>query len=348
MKPLFKCELNYYPSRHLNHIYDGFDKLRNNGIIDLTVKPVTAETTRPLLRVLVNNKYNVIYDTLDGLNWIDDSIESNLNYFKKNIIADFYFKRSFNKQFVEHSPENCKVFPLGLYYSFKPEGSYHTNLQQKIKDFLKDNTILSRYTVKTSFKSRDFEFYPIPSKENRILFLTQLWNPDDVSLEHLKIEREVINRNRIDCINTLKKEFPNNFIGGLQHDNFSMRHSKGLIMPLSITKRETFLKTIKESNICIATSGLHNSIGGKFGEYVAASRGILSEPLKYELPGNFEPNKNYFEFKDNNELINNIRELLNGRDRLSEMMYSNFQYYNNYLRSDVLVLNTLLKVSQSQ
>ncbi|MBC6401626.1 MAG: hypothetical protein GDA37_11570 [Ekhidna sp.] len=209
--------------------------------------------------------------------------------------------------------------------------------------------MISRYYRKYSFRSSDFESQPYLHKKSKILFLTRLHNPDDVSLEHSKIERENINRNRIDCIKACKKEFPNNFIGGLESDNFSKRYQKDLVLPTSLTKKEVFLNAVKESNICITTTGLYNSIGWKFGEYVAASRAIISESLKYELPGNFENYKNYLEFNGKDELIQNIRELLRNRDRLSErMMQENFHYYNNYLRPDVLVLNTLLRVIEDE
>ncbi|MBF8149561.1 hypothetical protein ITJ86_06605 [Winogradskyella sp. F6397] len=344
MKPLFKCELNYFPSRHLSHIYDGFEKLRKFGVIETTLIPATTNQTKPLLNVMVNNKYRVIYDTLDGFNWINGSIDENLDYFSKNIEADFYFKRSFNNQILDHAPKNCKVFPLGLYFPFKSEGKYPTRFYEKFKGLLKENLIISKYYNKTSFTNKDFEYYPIPNRENKILFLTQLWNPDDVKLEHLKLERKLINENRIDCIKALRKEFGKDFFGGLQHNSYRVSDLDSLMLPFSMTKREAFLQTVKRHNICIATAGLHNSIGAKFGEYIAASRAIITEPIEYTLPGDFENNKNYLMFFDKYELIENIHSLLRSEDKLVDMMRRNYQYYNNYLRSDSLVLNTLLKI----
>ncbi len=98
----------------------------------------------------------------------------------------------------------------------------------------------------------------------------------------------------------------------------------------------------------MATTGLHNSIGWKFGEYVAASRAILSEPLIYGLPGNFEHGKNYLPFNNEDELLHKTYSLLKNKDELLDMMNSNFHYYNNFLRPDKLVLNTLLKIYQNE
>lgn len=176
------------------------------------------------------------------------------------------------------------------------------------------------------------------------MFLTRLWDPDEVSLEHLKEERTFLNTNRINAIKACQKEFGKSFIGGLQHNDFSLKNAKDLIMNSSLTKKNTFINTIKESNICISTAGLHDSIGAKFGEYVSASRAIISEPLKYEPPGDFAENKNYLIFHNEDELLTQIHYLLKNRDILIDMMNHNFNYYHNYLRSDKLVLNTLLKV----
>ncbi|MDG5814146.1 hypothetical protein QA601_03585 [Chitinispirillales bacterium ANBcel5] len=347
MRTPFECEVNYFPFSHLNQIYAGFDKLEKAGIVKLSVKSVSGKQTVPLLKVVVNNKYNVMYDTLDGLNWIEGSVEDNLNYFKNNITADFYFKRSFNQQLIDYAPENCSVFPLGFNYFMKADGKFSGNLQQKIKDQLRNNFLISKYFNK-NFCSGDFECYPIPSRKSKILFMARLWNPDEVSLDHLKDEREQINKNRIENIRACRKEFGDSFIGGLRHDEFSIRHAKDLLLPFSLTRKERFLKTIKECNICIATTGLHNSIGWKFGEYVAASRAIVSEPLKCQIPGDFSEGENYLEFKNNSELINNIRVLQKDKEKLFAMMNSNFRYYNHYLQPDIMILNTLLKVYQNE
>ncbi len=344
MKPLFKCEINYFPSPHLSQIYDGFEKLRKLGIVNISIKPAIGNPTKPLLHVIIDNKYTVIYDTLDGLNWIKGSTQDNLNYFKTNIQADYYFKRSFNKQIIDYSPNRCKVYPLGFNIPFEPMGKYPKNLKEKLKDFISNNNIISKYYKKKSFCSKDFEFFPIPNKNDKILFIAQLWNPDDVKLEHLKIERELINKNRVNCIKACQKEFGKKFTGGLKQNSFAVQKSKSLIIPDYITNRESFLNAIKEHNICIATTGLHNSIGWKFGEYLAASRAIISEPLLYEIPGDFENDKNYLIFQNEEELLNKVHYLLNNREVLYDVMNNNFQYYNNYLRPDKLVLNTLLKI----
>ena len=349
MEPLFKCVLYYFPSDHLSQLYSGFELLQEYGVINITIKQITGNSIKPLLKILLDDKITIYYDALDGLNWIDGTVEENINYFKTNIKADYYFKRSYNKQIVENVPKGCKVFPLGLNYPIPTNDFDSRPIKETIKNYLGNIKYISNSfgIVRNPFSS-DFEFYPIPNKTNKILFIARLWNPDEAGLAHLKYEREKLNDLRISCIKSCKKEFGEYFIGGLQKDNFSTKYYPDLIIPPNLTKRKIFLDTIKQSNICIATTGLHNSIGWKFGEYVAASRAIISEPLHYEIPGNFEKNKNYLSFTNDTELISNIYLLMNNRDLILDMMTNNFQYYNNFVRPDNLVLNTILTVYRDQ
>ena len=76
MKPLFKCEYTFYSnSHHLSQIYDGFEKLKKQGIVNLVLNKDSGTNTTAFLEVLVNDKIKVIYDTQDGLNWIKGKIE---------------------------------------------------------------------------------------------------------------------------------------------------------------------------------------------------------------------------------------------------------------------------------
>lgn len=349
MNPIFKCELNYFESPHLSQLYSGFEILKKRGIVEISVKAVSNDSKKPVLQVRLNDQYTLIYDTLDGLNWIDGDRRENLNYFKNNIRADFYFKRSFNQQIIDYAPDNCRVFPLGLNYPISPRHLYRRNVKESFKNVLRNNYFISKYLKinRANIHSENFEFYPAANKMNNILFLARLWDPADVQQDHLKSEREAINNYRVSCMKSCLKEFKQHFTGGLQMDAFSLKYCRELVMPFSLTKRDVYLDTVKQSNICIATTGLHDSIGFKMGEYVAASRAIVSEPLLYALPGRFENRRNYFSFLNEEELLSNIYFLFKNKDALMETMQNNYRYYHHYVRPDILVLNTLLTVSSA-
>jgi hypothetical protein len=327
-------------------VYDGFARLAKAGVIDLTVKRASGDSDKPILTVIVNGKYRVVYDTLDGLNWIEGSTrEANLGYFANELEWDFYFKRSCNQDVTKNIPQGKKVYPLGLNYSYRPEGEYPYSIRERAIRFLRDTRLASAFYGRVDFRSADFEHYPVPSGLKRILFLARLWDPDTVVEEALKTERETINRRRVECIRACREEFGDRFVGGIQDDAFARRYAQDLIIPSALTERSAFLDKVKESDICIATTGLHDSIGWKFAEYVAAARAIVSEPLKYELPGDFAESRNYLSFETKEELVSSIRRLSEDAGLMQNMMNENFRYYQTDLRSDMLILRTLLRVN---
>jgi hypothetical protein len=110
-----------------------------------------------------------------------------------------------------------------------------------------------------------------------------------------------------------------------------------------VTAKRRFMALVKASPICIATTGLILSTGWRFGEYVAASRAIVSEKLHDVLPGPFRTPDNYLEFCTVAELIGAVGKLVENRAALQTMMWNNYSYYRTYGRPDSLVLNALLR-----
>ncbi len=352
MKP-FLLEFNYNDRPHLYQIYTGLSKLAEKNVVELKVH--TKINTRPkhsILEIKVNKTKNIVFDTLDGFNWIDGTIEENLEYFQKTFFnVDYYFKRSYNDLLKKYSPENCQVLPLGLNYLVYPSiPIVDSDLKEKAKHYIKNNKISKKFlSFKTDeYKSEIFEFYPIIGQSIKILFLTRLWNPDDVKSDSLKYDRDKINKCRVRYINICREEFGDIFTGGITDDEFSRSYAPEFLIPQNISKKTNFLNLLKDHQICIATTGLHNSIGWKFGEYVAASRGIISEPLHYTIPGNFRKPSNYLEFSNDMNLINNIYYLLQNKEHLQQMMLNNLHYYNNFLKPENLIFNSLMEINSSK
>lgn len=345
---LLECEIEYFPNFHLMQLYSGFFELQRKGIIDLKIKPIrNNKKAYSLINVVVNKKHKVIYDTLDGLTWIPGDVDTNLEYFQKTYKADFYFKRSFSPRMIESSPENCKVFPLGLNYNVQPAKNlfkYIDSVNDKFKYFIKTNKLLKRVSAKTFFYEQDFEYFPFKPERNNVLFLTRLWDPADAKSQRSVELRTRLNKTRVECIERCRKEYGSDFTGGLAVEKLASKSHASLIMPETLTSKSTYLQAVKDHAICIATTGLHNSIGWKMAEYVAASRGIVSEPLKFELPGDFKNGQNFHEFETADQLITQIDRLRNNNDDLLNMMRNNYEYYNNFVKPDRLILNSLITV----
>ncbi len=340
MQPVFHCEIESFHSPHFIQIYEGLYKLQQRNLISVAVKPCLGDMEKPLLRMKLyltgsDKAYIVFYDTLDGLNWLENvSLEDNLIYFRDSIKADYYFKRSYNEDVAKHCPQNCKVYPLGLNYDvgwdndiYYPGSKFNT-IKKQVR-----RMILNKF-YRGVLRSSDFEFPPIMNPKTRILFLTRLWEEAD----------DELNDSRVEYIRACQKEFGDLFTGGLKKDDFSMRYAKELIAPDSLTHKTSFVNNIRSHNICIATTGLFDSISWKFAEYISNSRAIVSEPLKYQVPGEFDSGNNYYSFNNKHELIEKITSLLDHKEDLQEMMNRNFHYYNNYVKSENLVLNTLLTI----
>jgi len=345
------CELEYHKCRHLNQIYAGFERLNRQNIIDLKVKKVEmVEGEDMLCRVLVNNAHKVIYDGLDGLNWIkkEDSELNRKQFASLTSEVDFYFKRSYTSSLENLVAPSCTYLPLGFNYNVTPDRKLiRDKLWYTLGRFLKPKNLyrdIRNYKVE-HLSASDYEYKPTLNQTDKILFLCRLWEYEIYNTAPIfQSQIEAINQSRITSIRACKEAFGDRFIGGVYDNPTSQKYAPDLIVSRESTHKLNFLNSIKSSNICIGTTGLHNSIGWKMGEYIAASRAIISEPLHYDLPGKFDEGTNYLKFENTDELINNIDLLLADKKKLKDMMISNYEYYNTYLKPDKMVLNSLNKV----
>ncbi len=335
---MLHAKISYLKSAHLSQIYEGFDMLHKKGIITADFIPVGGNIHKPIIEVIINQKYRVMYDTLDGLNWTSGDLEENLNFFKSTYQADYYYKRSFLPLLSELS-EYMKVLPLGLNFALK--GNYPLPLDEQMKEGIKKVKSLLGFPTIEYPPLAKFEYLPFTTKEIKILFIVKLWSPDETNIGKYKDERNRLNQDRIKLLRACKTEFNDSFIGGIIGDEYSKRVAPDLVLPTSFTQKESFLHLVKEASICIATEGLHGSTGWKFAEFVANAKAILTEPLKFDLPGDFKEGKNYLTYSNESELIQCIYKLLSNEQLLNQMKLENYQYYHAFVRPDMLILNTL-------
>jgi len=150
------------------------------------------------------------------------------------------------------------------------------------------------------------------------------------------------NEVRAACVRILRKELGPKFHGGFIHNRYTTEKYKDVLIDNPADgEKENYLKILEKFPICIATTGLHGSIGWKFAEYVAFSKAIVSEKLHYEIPGSLRPKQNYLEFSSPEECVEQSIKLINDRELRNEMMTNNFEYYRHYVKPDMLVLNAL-------
>lgn len=324
----------WIPARceHSQQIVTGFLMLKEKGW-DIEIIDASQEKTSPFSGMAViqaeYKEKKIIYDVWDGYQALQ-AMKTGLDW------ADFYFKRSFSaeKNAVFFPEDQHKMFPLGFNYHMTYKNCPTTD--PRWKAILKK--ILGRNFVPATFEGSA----AAPKGEPRIIFFTRLWDVKEPGLsEALQEERKIINETRIEIVRALKQRYGDMFIGGLNDTPLSQKMAPDLIMPDRYTKRRNYIELLHSCDICIGSMGLHESIGWKTGEYVAAAKAIVNETFRYSVPGDFLPGKNYLEYSTAQECLAAVQKLVEDPQLLFKMKTANEEYYRKYLRPDALIANTL-------
>lgn len=331
-------------SGHIQQIYTGFFMLYKRGLIDLSQQIKKDHNNLNHLQVIVNKKVKVYYDMHDGCRISEKYLDE----------SDFYFKRSFNPAHCKYLGEKArKIRPLGLNYYVLPDALDRFALPRSL--FLEDNkrkkAVQAMHALNILYKFvfaprvHIMEAMPDYNVTPRILFMVRAWDPYDKPgrpEERIK-ERILHNETRANCIRMLRNEFGNHFYGGFCHTKYAKEKYKDLLLPDKQSgNKVNYIKMLKLYPICVATTGIHGSIGWKYSEYVAFSKAILSEKLNYEVPGNLKEGRNYLEFSSPEECVAKAKQLFCDHELRKYIMTNNSEYYQSYLRPDSLVQNSLV------
>lgn len=337
---MIRIEL-YSKRHHLKQILTGFHLF---GLkTGERIKIVDCSKYRPVDTIACIVYYKdkkIVYDVQDGY----QDFES-MKYLLEN--CDFYFKRNFSeieneklRSKIERKEDVDKMYPLGFNYTVTYQWSplnYGAPWKERIKRFLGYKNTPNAY-----FTPEVFEGVPDYDGHNpKIFFQTRLWDINEEYPEWKKEQWNWINNTRLSIIKTLKREFPDQFNGGLTYNDTNIKLAPDLVLPLSATYREKYIEMMKKSDICIGTTGLHMSIGGKTGEYVAAARAIVHEKFYYTVTGDFQEGRNYLEFTDADQCVKNVYKLIDNPDLIYDMEKNNYEYYKKYLEPCKLIENTL-------
>lgn len=340
-KILIKC-LSKEP--HLSQALTGFYMLF--GRCFCIIEDHSEDFRYPYHTAMLDVEYKgkrIIYDMLDGY----QSPEAIRYYLEQ---CDYYFKRSY-------SEEKNKCLGLACLQKMHPYGfNYHVSCRNHpldksyIKERLKAVLRLQndQYNNKsTYYNSGLFEEEPQYKTDGiKVLFQTRLWEPDKTYPDKVNEERATINQMRINILRELRETREIEFVGGLSDSEYEKRVASDLIMPNELTYRKNYIQILHTSDICIGSMGLHESIGWKTGEYIAAAKAIVNEKLHYQVPGNFNAGENYMEYRTVEECIRAVKDLATAPEKLFQMKKQNQIYYKRYLRPDILIRNTLQIVDE--
>lgn len=328
------CKIRCFSSTdHLSHLYTGFGLLNKKGQLRVTLtkdkyyKPVGKQC----LIAEIGGAVRIFYDLKDGSPIYDQFLDE----------CDVYFKRSFDP-----NHHGGKIKPLGLNYPVTANSDFGINrlvwdLKYQRNPRGVAGVLFNYYVARKRNKLENFENYPEFQKEPTIVFLARLWDPELATDMEIRKERAQINIVRTDCIRALRKEFKKHFVGGVFPDELALRQHKDITISKAMYEKSNYVRLMKASGICIATMGLERSTGWKMAEYIAASKAIVSERLRFETTGDFECGKNYLEFENVSECVERVGELFENPEKRFEMATANFRYYHEHLRPDVLVWNSI-------
>lgn len=353
MKNLITCELRSQSNLHaLQLIYTAFKSLHDAKVLELEqriiqedlidqLQPVHLQDSRKHhISVILNNQYRLYYD-------LHDSYEVNHRALEK---TDLYFKRSFSEHYVRSINALDKVLPLGLIFPVYNRGIDPLFINRIKLDQKKEKIKNLLYGIGLDFLFPDqlfaprvqhFGDYPNLEQEPKVLFMVRAWNPAAMTSKHKQEEYHEVNEMRSRCLRSLKREFGNAFFGGFYGD-YAQEHYPDLLLDQpKLSKQGQYMKQLRQFPICVATTGLHGSIGWKMAEYVAQSKAIVTETLNYQIPGDFANERNYLEFQTPEQCVEVTARLFQDAGVRSRLMMNNYRYYQAYSKPEALVFNTL-------
>lgn len=341
-------------SEHISQILCGLTMLKKKNIIEFKIEYIYENKygNEHFVEVEIDGKI-VVFDISDG-----DSTSRDKYYHD----CDFVFKRSYDKKLERASYMEEKIRSLGLnYYVTCKDNPYDKFYFDLAIPFLKLMKLLIKKTlIKSPFKRHTLASMTIDEisyKQSKkydedldLIFLTRLWFPYDKVKTTSEIESIIskdvnlkklyqLDKLRVEVIKGLKENFGDRAVVGLAATNGIEKFYPDLIVSHDITSRLSYLNLVKRSKICITSNGLHDSIGWKFGEYVALGKVILTENLVYDIPYDFIEGKNYLTYLNVNDCVDKVNLLLSNSQLRQYIKKNNIKYYDNFLSPDNLVLN---------
>ena len=317
-------------AHHLNQPLTGFHRWAKLNGYALEIRDCTAGSkyrVRKTALVAAVDGLRLVYDMADGYQ-SPEAMESLLG------CCDFYFKRSFSED-VNQAMGYRKVYPYGLNYDVTWAGNPLTLGRKAGMLRTAWETVSGRLVTPEKMEQ------PSGREEKGVLFLARLWREEPGLTPAENRERREINRTRIRLLRTLKEMIGESVIGGLRDDPVAAEMAPDLVLPARLTNRNRYLALMRRASVCVATTGLHGSIGWKFGEYIAAGRAVVSESLRYTVPGPFREETNYLSFAAPEECAEQVRFLLSHPEKIRSMQESNREYARDYLKPERLIGKTL-------
>lgn len=354
-------------SLYSHQIITGFMMLQEQGLLECTISEnndLIKEFSQECIVECVVNDKRIIYDLADGYNNFTSfgSFDSMLDN------VDLYFKRSVRLEYHENlkNKEKIKILGFGLFITY-PD-IFMNKLWTHNRSMAELLRIVARKTpfFHNSFRNSYIQNLTCPPKINKdkvVFFYTRLWDPKQASkkssqnidmdggtydrINKKAEEFAAVSAMRANCVRELKQEFGTNFIGGVVRSPYAERAYPDLIVDSEISKRDKYTMAVQSADICITTHGTHQCFNWSFTEEIMASKGLVTEKPFYALPSHFHEGINFLAYTSPLDCVEKTRSLYDNENTLYKMMEANQSYYQNHLRPDKLIKNTLEYIAKS-
>lgn len=309
---------------HFTQLLTGLEYLKDKDFIHLQYRLKKFEYPPYIFKVDIDGR-QLFFDMADN-----SEIHSGI-YDR----ADHYIKRMLLKSDFE---KKKKLVPFGLNYGVYYRNNYLRTLFLKDRSFLRYSLRFSGIAskvlkIKDCINNNELSIMQsMPYSGRNILFRSRLWDPERTDIVWKKEERQVMNKERIELQYSLKKNFGDEFRGGIQSESFTENLSKEMLLSKDEYHKSNYLDILKNSSIGIVNQGLEDSIGWKLGEYISHSLAVITTPIdKFKLLGPLKEEEHYLTFRSPEECIEKTYRLfMNDHFRL-EMQRANRAYYEHWL-----------------
>lgn len=267
--------------------------------------------------------------------------------------ADVYLKRSYYEPDLAGLPPELrrKVIPFGLNYACRNAASTRAVLSalapRMALEFLRSPRKASRrlnprssvlYQYLTTALESEFEQGPEEELERTVLFQTRVYEPEEIQPDN----PAEINEGRVRLVRELKKAFGPKFRGGLVPTAYAKENYPDAVSEQP-TRQAQYIAWGKRSLVGVYTRGLFHSLAFKLPEYLAASKCVVSEPLRNALPAPLVAGEHYLEFRTAEECVEQCSRLLEDANLAKELRRAAWDYYRREVKPAAHVEGVLLR-----
>ncbi len=343
-------DVKIYPttlSQYSSQVYAGFFDLAKAGKLNIKIMSrspgVVVQGIYPLyVEVEEHNTgkhRKILFDLADTGRFDFSELVPDLDYIAK---------RSYSDSFLKDLPDSVrnKIHPYGINYNCSSPNIpfiklflHHHFLQLKRdfighvsgEGFIRNNIrfLMNIFKNNYSLFEEDYRSPSEPGEQHDIFFITRLF-------PHSRWEDDA----RIELIEKLRENFGSRFYGGIEDDETSRARCKQEILISRMPRRE-YINKMKNARIVIVIRGANKSNPWKLGESLASSSCIVCSDLEFMLSAPLVDNLHYRKFENVDDCVRICKELLDNPGKIDEIKNAANEYYDSYVRCDVLVSRVL-------